>query len=265
MQRVIDAYTANLEVHTDRSCEAVLASGIGFYAAMPRPIMRGSILRAFTMVGQDLGRDPPTAFPTMMHALGEQRSTAGVAIAEMLLGIHIGFEVTAAGIATLFADDLEARLWWTEQQARIGYAGATALADAYAVARERAVRVQADEILRLSAQVLRVHRGVLLLPLHGQLGERMTRISSVLLAAVAAQRARVVLLDISGVPTLDAAVAAALLRTAEAVRLLGATPVLVGVGPDVARAMIGEGVALGALTVRADLEAGLEHARTLVQ
>lgn len=265
MQRVIDAYAARLVANADRSCDRVLASGIAFYRTLPDAVARGSIRRAFEATGADLGSDVPTVFPGMMRALGEQRSALGIAVAEMLAGMRHGFDVVSEDFAEFFADDPEARIFWENQRARIAYAGAAALADAYAAARERIVRAQADEILRLGAQVLRVHRGVLLVPLLGELSpERMQRASAALLAAVDAQRARVVLVDIGGVPLIDASAAGSLVALARAVRLLGATPLLVGVSPHVARTMIASGVDLADLKTLADLEAALEHARTLL-
>ena len=265
MQRVIDAFAATLETNVDRSCARVLAAGIPFYCSIPAAASHAAIRRAFEAFGADLGRDPPAAFIQLMRGLGEQRATGGVAVAEILLGMGHGFQVVSETFAELFADDLEARVWFESERARLSYAVATTLADTYATARERVVRAQADEILRRSTQVLRVLRGVLLMPLLGELSdERMQQITAALLAAVADQRARVVLLDLGGVPIVDAPVAAALTRCAAAIRLLGATPLLVGVSPGVARTMVASNIDLGALTTLADLESALEHARLLI-
>lgn len=265
MQRVIDAFHARLADNVDRSWARVVAAGIAFYRILPEPVARASIARVFTALGQDLGRDPPENFVRMMHALGEQRSAQGAAVGEILMGMHHGFSTVTEDFSGLFADDLDARIWWEQERARISYIGAAALSDAYSAARERVVRAQSDEILDLSSRVFRVHRGVLLLPLVGSLPRsRMQQITAVLLDAVAADRARVVLLDVSAVPVLDADAADALARTAHAVRLLGATPLLVGVGPELARTMVTADVGLGGLLTLADLESGLDHARALL-
>jgi rsbT co-antagonist protein RsbR len=265
MQRVIDAFAAHLEAMVDLSCARVLAADIPFYGSLPPALAKLMIHRAFEAFHADLGRDPPTAFIQLMRNVGQQRATSGVAVAEILAGMGHGFTTAAETLAGEFPTDLDARIWFEQERARLSYAVATALADTYAAARERVVRIQADEILRLSTQVLRVHPGVLLLPLLGELpAERMQQITAALLDAVARHQARVVLLDLGGVPLVDATVAASLLRTTAAVRLLGATPLLVGVSPDVARTMISSGVALDTVKTLADLESGLTHARTLL-
>lgn len=265
MQRVIDVFAARLVDMADRACDRVLAAGIPLYRSLPEPASRMAIRRAFEAFHADLGRDPPVAFIQLMRNVGEQRAAGGVAIAEILGGMGHGFTVASEQLALDLAADPDARIWFEQERARLSYAVATALADTYAAARERVVRAQADEILQRSTQVLRVDRGVLLLPLLGQLSaDRMQQITRALLAAVAAHQARAVLLDLGGVPLVDAAVAASLLRTCSAVRLLGATPLLVGVSPGVARTMIAGGVDLSAVTTLADLESGLEHARALL-
>ncbi|MGC8874452.1 MAG: STAS domain-containing protein, partial [Chloroflexia bacterium] len=73
-------------------------------------------------------------------------------------------------------------------------------------------------------------------------------------------RARAVLLDITGVPTVDTAVANALVRLAQGVRLLGAVPVLVGVRAEVAQTIVDLGVDLQGIVTRANLQEGLEYA-----
>lgn len=265
MQRVIDAFHARLGGNLDRAIRTLRAAGIGFYASLPEAAARAAVQRAFEAFGQDFGVDPATHFFALMHAIGEQRSGMGVSIGEILWGMNHGFEAVSQDFAELFADDPEARIYWEQERSRISYAGAAGLADAYTLARERVVRAQADEILKLSTRVFRVHRGVLLLPLVGSLAaDRMQQITAAALDAVAADRARVVLIDVSAVPGVDAEAGAALLRTAQAVRLLGATPLLIGVHPEVARTMVTGGVDLGALTTLADLESGLEHARKLL-
>ena len=82
-----------------------------------------------------------------------------------------------------------------------------------------------------------------------------------MMTGIAAQRAHTVILDITGVRTIDARVAAALLRAAGAVRLLGAEAVLTGIGPEVAQTLVGLGVELRGVTTLASLRAGIEYAR----
>jgi rsbT co-antagonist protein RsbR len=89
---------------------------------------------------------------------------------------------------------------------------------------------------------------------------RAEQIMDVLLEGVSNRRARVVILDITGVPVVDTSVANHLLQATQAVRLLGAECVLVGITPEVAQTVVGLGVDLRGLTTRSDLQGGIEYA-----
>jgi GAF domain-containing protein len=118
-----------------------------------------------------------------------------------------------------------------------------------------------ETIRELSTPVVPLLEGIILLPLVGQIDtERAQRIVETLLIEVQEHRARIAILDITGVPVVDTMVAQALLQTAQAVRLLGAEPVLVGIMPEVAQTMVGLGIDLTKLATRADLQSGLEFA-----
>lgn len=265
MQRVIDAFHARLEANVLVSAGRAKGAGIAYYQGMSLEAITGAIHRMYTAVAQDLELDRPRFFPGLLAMVGAQRSQLGVEVTQILAGLNIGFEVTSEDFAGLFADDPEVLILWERARSRIAYAGATALIDAYMTARERVVRAQADEIVRLSTQVLPLYRGILVCPLVGTIDEaRAQAIWTVLLAAVSEHAARVVLIDISGVPVVDAEAATHLSRMGQAVGLLGATAILVGTSPSVAQSMIAAGVKLGRLATLADLESGLQHALALV-
>ncbi|MEO7911119.1 MAG: MHYT domain-containing protein [Roseiflexaceae bacterium] len=118
------------------------------------------------------------------------------------------------------------------------------------------------EIIReISTPVLPVHDRVLLLPLVGQLdAERGKQLTATLLAGVERHRASVVIIDITGVPLIDTAVASHLLQATVAANLLGAESVLVGVSPEVAQTLVQLGIDFGKLTTRSNLQAGVAYA-----
>jgi anti-anti-sigma factor len=112
-----------------------------------------------------------------------------------------------------------------------------------------------------SVPVVPILAGVIVLPLVGEIdAERAAVLTQRLLEGVSVQRARIVILDITGVPFVDAALATWLLRSANAAELLGARCVLVGVSPEVAQALVMSGADLGRIVTRADLRAGVEYA-----
>jgi anti-anti-sigma factor len=116
-------------------------------------------------------------------------------------------------------------------------------------------------ISELSSPVAPITRGILVLPLVGTIDANRTgRIMETLLQEISARQAQVVLIDITGVSVVDTYVANHLLQVAQAVRLLGAEVVLVGITPAVAQTIVALGMDLGHLTTRADLEGGFTYA-----
>jgi rsbT co-antagonist protein RsbR len=126
---------------------------------------------------------------------------------------------------------------------------------------EEIIRAQRGVIEALSAPVIPVGDEILVMPLVGELDRgRMDRITAALLQEVDRSRAAFAIVDVTGVPTVDPAVADALVRAAQAVRLLGASVVLTGIRPEVAQTLVGLGVDLQGIATCGTLRAGLDHA-----
>ncbi len=132
---------------------------------------------------------------------------------------------------------------------------------------QRKVREEHDRTLRnMSTPVVRVHEGVLLLPLVGTLDtERAERLITTALERVADDHARVLILDVAGVPTMDTAVAGHLVQTSASVKLLGATTVLTGISADAARTLVHLGVDLSTMKTVRGLEEGIALAMELAK
>ena len=123
------------------------------------------------------------------------------------------------------------------------------------------VQRSAETIQQMSVSVLPIADGVLVLPLVGALdSQRAVLLTERLLDAIQRERARMVLIDITGVPVVDTQVAGALIRASQAVQLLGAEPVLCGIRAEVAQTVVGLGLDLGKLTSQRDLRSGLAYA-----
>ncbi|MBN1886797.1 MAG: GAF domain-containing protein [Thermoflexales bacterium] len=121
-------------------------------------------------------------------------------------------------------------------------------------------------VQELSTPVVPVLDGILILPLIGFIdSDRAQRIMEGLLSSIEQNRAAVILLDVTGVPVVDSGVAEYLMRAARAAQLLGARPVLVGIRPEVAQAIVDLGVHLRDLVTRSDLQSGLEYALSITQ
>jgi anti-anti-sigma factor len=102
---------------------------------------------------------------------------------------------------------------------------------------------------------------IVAMPLIGQLDERrMERVMAALLDGVAAKGTRFAILDVTGVPFVDAAVARSLVGVARAVQLLGARVILTGIRPDVARTLAQMDTDLGGIVTRSTLKDGIAFA-----
>ncbi|HEY1014368.1 MAG TPA: STAS domain-containing protein [Herpetosiphonaceae bacterium] len=113
-------------------------------------------------------------------------------------------------------------------------------------------------IRELSTPILNIAESIVLLPLIGHIdSERIGLIATRLLAAVSDQRARICIIDITGVAGIDTHVANGLLQLATAARLLGAEVILCGIIPDVAQTVVSLGLKLETIQTTSDLQGAL--------
>ena len=115
-------------------------------------------------------------------------------------------------------------------------------------------------LAELALPIIPVRSDTLVVPLIGALdANRTNSIFERVLQAVEAQQARTLIIDVTGVPMIDTAIAGTLIKLAQAVRLLGAKVTLVGVRPEVAQSLVSLGVDLRELHSEATLQQGLER------
>ncbi len=139
------------------------------------------------------------------------------------------------------------------------------IGEEYLAAKERIIGQQQDALRDLSTPVLQVRERMLLLPIIGLIDTfRARQITEQLLHAIRANRAKVVVIDITGVPAVDSKVANHLVQTVDAARLMGATAIVTGLSADVAQSLVTLGVDLRMLNTVGDLQGGLEEAERLV-
>src|SRR5213080_4266261 len=131
--------------------------------------------------------------------------------------------------------------------------------------RERVIREQQEAIRVLSTPVLQVRERLLILPIIGVIDpQRARQLTEQLLRGIRTNRAKVVVLDITGVPYIDSPVANHLVQTVEAARLLGATVIVTGLSPEIAQTLVNIGVDLGKMNTVGDLQGGIEEAERLL-
>ncbi len=114
-----------------------------------------------------------------------------------------------------------------------------------------------DLVATLEIPAITLADGVLFAPIVGHLdSRRSSAIMGRLLEAAHGGRAHHVIIDISGVPTVDSVVAQSLIDLAQALKLLGCHVTLSGISSDVALTLTHQGITLGDIaTVRSPQEA----------
>ena len=131
--------------------------------------------------------------------------------------------------------------------------------------RERTIRDQQEAIRELSTPVLQVRERLLILPIIGLIDpQRARQLTEQLLRAIRANRAKVVVIDITGVAAMDSNVANHLVLTVEASRLLGATVIVTGLSPEISQTLVNIGVDLSKMNTVGDLQGGIEEAERLL-
>jgi rsbT co-antagonist protein RsbR len=131
--------------------------------------------------------------------------------------------------------------------------------------RERIIRQQQEAIRELSTPVLQVRERLLILPIIGVLdSQRARQLTEQLLRGIRANRAKVVVVDITGVPTIDSTVANHLVQTVEASRLMGAGVIISGLSSEIAQTLVTIGVDLSKVNAVGDLQGAIEEAERLL-
>ena len=131
--------------------------------------------------------------------------------------------------------------------------------------RERIIRQQQEAIRELSTPVLQVREQSLILPIIGVLdSQRARQVTEQLLRAIRANRAKVVVIDITGVPTIDSTVANHLVQTVDASGLMGASVIITGLSSDIALTLVTIGLDLSKMNAVGDLQGGIEEAERLL-
>jgi rsbT co-antagonist protein RsbR len=137
--------------------------------------------------------------------------------------------------------------------------------DTYIVLRERTIREQQAAIRDLPTPVLPFREGLLLVPIIGIIdSQRARQLTEQLLTSIRGNRAKVVVLDITGVQSVDSRVANHFIQTVEAARLMGARVIIAGVSPEIAQTMVTLGIDLGRIATVGDLQSGIEQAEQLL-
>jgi rsbT co-antagonist protein RsbR len=197
--------------------------------------------------------------------LSERIIPRGVETDEVLGIVLLLRDVLARSLFEKYQDDFELlnRVFDAYEPAanRIG----NTVAINFVQERERVIRQQQEAIRELSTPVLQVRERLLILPIIGVLdSQRARQLTEQLLRGIRANRAKVVVIDITGVPTIDSTVANHLVQTVEASRLMGASVIITGLSSEIAQTLVTIGVDLSKVNAVGDLQGGIEEAERLL-
>ncbi|MBS4197249.1 RsbT co-antagonist protein RsbRA [Lederbergia citri] len=133
--------------------------------------------------------------------------------------------------------------------------------ETYSATWERTFSLQKIALQELSAPLIPVFEKISIMPLVGTIDtERARLIMENLLTGVVKHRADVVLIDITGVPVVDTMVAHHIIQAADAVRLVGAKCMIVGIRPEIAQTIVNLGIDLDQIITTSTLRKGIEKA-----
>lgn len=137
----------------------------------------------------------------------------------------------------------------------------SAIGGAYIATKEAIIGQQQEAIRELSTPVLQVRDRLLVLPLVGLVDSvRARQLTEALLRTIRDRRAKVAIMDITGVPIVDSKVANHLVQTVRAARLMGAIVIMTGLSPEIAQTLVKLAADLGDVRTLGDLQSGIEEA-----
>jgi len=198
-------------------------------------------------------------------SLGRIYSKAGVGVPVFLGAFHHLMRAIGTEIMRMPGRDPQESFLDFMAVKKIAFLDIGLIVDVLIEERERTIRLQQDAIRELSTPVLQVRDGLLILPIIGVLdSQRAKQLTDSLLHSIRLNRARVVVMDITGVAAVDSKVANHLIQTVAAARLMGASVIISGLSAEVAQALVALGVDLSKINTVGDLEGGLEEAERVL-
>src|SRR5467141_1567918 len=205
------------------------------------------------------------ALQAYSRRLSERIIPRGVETDEVVGIVLLLRDVLARSLFTKYQDNVEKLNRILDSYEPAANRIANTVAVGFVEERERIIRQQQEAIRELSTPVLQVRERLLILPIIGVIDpQRARQLTEQLLRAIRTNRAKVVVIDITGVAAMDSNVANHLVQTVEASRLLGATVIVTGLSPEIAQTLVTIGVDLSEMATVGDLQGGIEEAERLL-
>lgn len=190
------------------------------------------------------------------YATAEISFASWVALIQMVRNEMLG-RIVADAPSELLPDVRALDRWLDDVMAVFG--------QAFVDTSEQVIARQQLAIRQLSTPVLQLRAGLLLAPIVGALdADRLQQVRADLLEAIRNRRARVVVLDVTGVPEIDSVAANQLIGTVASARMMGAAVIVSGLSADIAQTLVTAGIDLSQVDSVGDLQSGIERAERLL-
>ncbi len=207
----------------------------------------------------------PEAFREYAKDLSERLIPRGVETQSVLGIVLVLRDVLARFLFDKYQDNIDALYRMLDAYEPAANRIANSVAASFVEERERIIGEQRRAIRDLSAPVLPVRERLLVLPVIGSIdAQRARQLTEHLLHGIRANRAKVVVIDVSGVPPIDPAVAKHLVQGVDAARLMGSIVIVCGLSTEIAQTLVTIGAELTKIKAVADLQSGMEAAERIL-
>lgn len=231
------------------------------YAAVPLEQLLPRMAAVFQAAHRAIAEENPAILGEFIQGTVRQRAAERYALEEVQTLISVLRELLLRLLGQAYRDEPDRRIASTAQLEELAHQARQQAFAVYLEVYEEEAERQRRALAELSTPVIKVYENILVLPLVGAIDtERSHRIMEELLLGITRHQAELLIIDITGVPVVDTAVANHLLQTIKAARLLGARSILVGISGEVAQALVHLQVDLSGVVTRANLQAGIEYA-----
>jgi rsbT co-antagonist protein RsbR len=133
--------------------------------------------------------------------------------------------------------------------------------ETFSIRTNRVIVEQSETLMSMSTPVTAIWEGILMLPVVGIIdSKRAQDIMNAMLSMIKEAKAKVFILDISGVAVVDTAVANHLIKITKATKLMGCECTISGVSPAIAQTVVELGVEVGNVSTTANLRDALTYA-----
>ena len=141
----------------------------------------------------------------------------------------------------------------------------TIVADTYSRLINERIAKQSQALLEMSTPVTQIWEDILMLPVVGIIDSRRAQdLMLTVLKRISQTRAKVFIMDISGVAVVDSGVANHLIKITKSTGLMGCTSLVSGISPEIAQTMVNLGFDVSEISTTATLHDALERAFRLI-